>query len=54
MQGNRTFAQILARALDGEYLPEPADGTNPYLEDCYREPTHGGRKVVNEKFAGIN
>ena len=52
--GKSTFAQILARALDGEYLPEPADGTNPYLEDCYREPTHGGRKIVNEKFAGIN
>lgn len=36
--GKSTFAQILARALDGEYLPEPADGTNPYLADYYRDP----------------
>lgn len=36
--GKSTFAQYLARALDGEYLPEPADGTNPYLEDYYRNP----------------
>lgn len=36
--GKSTFAQHLARALDGEYLPEPADGTNPYLEDYYRDP----------------
>lgn len=36
--GKSTFAQHLARALDGEYLPEPADGTNPYLEDYYRYP----------------
>ena len=36
--GKSTFAQHLARALDGEYLPEPADGTNPYLEDYYRNP----------------
>ena len=36
--GKSTFAQCLAHALDGEYLPEPADGTNPYLNDYYREP----------------
>lgn len=36
--GKSTFAECLARALDGEYLPEPADGTNPYLEDYYRAP----------------
>ena len=36
--GKSTFAQILARALDGEYLPEPAEGTNPYLADYYRDP----------------
>lgn len=33
--GKSTFAQHLAKALDGEYLPEPADGTNPYLADYY-------------------
>lgn len=36
--GKSTFAQYLAKSLDGEYLPEPADGTNPYLEDYYRDP----------------
>lgn len=36
--GKSTFAEHLARALGGEYLPEPADGTNPYLEDYYRDP----------------
>lgn len=36
--GKSTFAQHLAKALEGEYLPEPADGTNPYLEDYYRDP----------------
>lgn len=36
--GKSTFAQHLAKALDGEYLPEPADGTNPYLADYYRDP----------------
>lgn len=36
--GKSTFAQQLAKALGGEYLPEPADGTNPYLEDYYRDP----------------
>lgn len=34
--GKSTFAQYLAKALEGGYLPEPADGTNPYLEDYYR------------------
>lgn len=36
--GKSTFALHLAKALEGEYLPEPADGTNPYLEDYYRDP----------------
>ena len=36
--GKSTFAQHLAKTLDGEYLPEPADGTNPYLADYYRDP----------------
>lgn len=36
--GKSTFAQHLAKALDGEYLPEPADGTNPYLADYYADP----------------
>lgn len=36
--GKSTFAKILADVLEGEYLPEPADGTNPYLEDYYRDP----------------
>ena len=35
--GKSTFAQHLADALGGEYLAEPADGTNPYLEDYYRD-----------------
>ena len=37
--GKSTFAQHLANALDGEYLPEPADGSNPYLEDYYKDPS---------------
>lgn len=37
--GKSTFAQHLAKALDGEYLPEPADGSNPYLEDYYKDPS---------------
>ena len=37
--GKSTFAQILSSALGGEFLPEPADGTNPYLEDYYKEPS---------------
>ena len=36
-----TFAHHLAKALDGEYLPEPADGTNPYLADYYLAPGPG-------------
>lgn len=36
--GKSTFAHYLARALDAEYLPEPADGTNPYLSDYYSDP----------------
>lgn len=36
--GKSTFAQHLAKALNGEYLPEPEDGTNPYLADYYRDP----------------
>lgn len=36
--GKSTFAQHLATALDGEYLPEPDEKTNPYLQDYYRDP----------------
>lgn len=36
--GKSTFAKILANALDGEYLPEPDEKTNPYLADYYRDP----------------
>ena len=36
--GKSTFAQHLADALGGEYLAEPADGTNPYLADYYADP----------------
>lgn len=36
--GKSTFARYLADALDGEYLPEPDERSNPYLEDYYRDP----------------
>lgn len=36
--GKSTFASALAKALGGEYLPEPDESTNPYLEDYYRDP----------------
>lgn len=36
--GKSTFAKRLAHALDGEYLPEPDENTNPYLADYYSDP----------------
>ena len=36
--GKSTFAKHLADALNGEYLPEPDEKTNPYLADYYRDP----------------
>jgi deoxyadenosine/deoxycytidine kinase len=36
--GKSTFAQALAKELNGEYIAEPADGTNPYLELYYQDP----------------
>lgn len=36
--GKSTFAKHLADALQGEYLPEPDEKTNPYLADYYRDP----------------
>ena len=36
--GKSTFAQALAGRLGAEYIPEPAEGTNPYLESYYEAP----------------
>lgn len=36
--GKSTFAKLLAKHLDGGvYVPEPAEGSNPYLEDYYKD-----------------
>lgn len=36
--GKSTFASILAEKLNGEYIAEPDEKSNPYLEDYYRDP----------------
>lgn len=36
--GKSTFAKELANALNGEYIPEPDETTNPYLADYYKDP----------------
>lgn len=36
--GKSTLAKELAERLDGEYLAEPDESTNPYLADYYRDP----------------
>ena len=36
--GKSTFAALLAKFLGGKYIPEPAEGTNPYLDDYYKDP----------------
>ncbi len=36
--GKSTFAKILAESLNGIYIPEPDENTNPYLSDYYAHP----------------
>lgn len=36
--GKSTFAKELSRSLNGEYISEPDEGTNPYLFDYYEDP----------------
>ena len=43
--GKSTFAQYLAEALNGEYLAEPDEKTNPYLADYYTDPARWAFEV---------
>lgn len=36
--GKSTFASILAEKLNGEYIAEPDEKSNPYMEDYYKDP----------------
>lgn len=36
--GKSTFSKALAERLNGEYLAEPDEATNPYLADYYKDP----------------
>lgn len=36
--GKSTFAKLLAERLNGVYLEEPDEKTNPYLADYYKDP----------------
>jgi deoxyadenosine/deoxycytidine kinase len=43
--GKSTFSAILAEKLGGEFMPEPAEGTNEYLEDYCKDPAHFAFKM---------
>lgn len=36
--GKSSLAKLLAAELEGEFIPEPADGDNPFLELYYKDP----------------